>query len=388
MLGSLFTHPTFARRLTAAHHELAERARAILDPARLSVWRRGERGQLDRDTWRELGAAGLIGVSLPAELGGRGLGLAGALIVSEAAIAAGDLGLSLGLHCQSEISAQWLATAHDETLRERWLPEMLAGRAIGCNCDTEPGGSLTTTAVHQGDELVITGRKRYIVNGANAHLCLVTAKLDAEMVTILVEKDRPGVSVTHVFDKLGTRGIDSAEIAFDHVRVPAAHLSTRRGVQQLMQWNKVMTAARFLMSADACFLHERMLESALEHGRARVVDGRPLASWPIQAQGFAAAAADLELMRASLADRLERIERGKNVVAEVAATKWFCVDRACRFAAQATELEGGAGYMWGSALLHGQAELLGLKMAGGSLTTMKSIANQALVYREEMEDLA
>lgn len=354
---------------------------------RLAEWRGAPGEHLAKAHWEELGALGFLGVSLPRESGGRGLGLLGALILCEAAAQLGDLGVSLGLHCQNEITAGWLATAHTDAARERYLPGMIAGRLVGCACDTEPSGRLEATITRSGGELVVKARKLYVVNGANADLCFVTAKLDGEMATVLVEKDRPGVTVLKVFDKLGTRAIDSAMLDFAEVRVPEANLATKRGVRQLMHWNKVMTVARFLMCADACLLHARLLARVLDYGARRVVDGRPLVSWPINRHALVRAAADQELMRAGLIDRFERLERGENAVAEVAALKWFCVDRTARFAALCAELHGGAGYMWDSEFLIAQAQILGLKMAGGSLTTMKAIAGQALAYREELEAL-
>jgi alkylation response protein AidB-like acyl-CoA dehydrogenase len=177
-------------------------------------------------------------------------------------------------------------------------------------------------------------------------------------------------------------------IDFDQVRVPAANLSAKRGVRQLMHWNKVMTVARFLMCVDACFLHGRLLARILEYGGTRIVEGRSLTSWPVNRHALARAAADQELMRAGLLDRLELLEKNRNAVAEVAALKWFCVDRTSRFAALCAEMQGGAGYMWDSEFLIAQAQILGLKMAGGSLTTMKAIAGQTLAYREELESLA
>jgi alkylation response protein AidB-like acyl-CoA dehydrogenase len=208
------------------------------------------------------------------------------------------------------------------------------------------------------------------------------------MATVLVEKDHPGVRVLEVYDKLGTRSIDSAMIDFAEVRVPAANLATKRGVRQLMHWNKVMTTARFLMCADACFLHRHLLGRILEYGATRIVEGRPLASWPINQQALARAATDQELMQAGLLQCFELLESQRNAVAEVAALKWFCVDRTSRFATLCAEMHGGAGYMWGSEFLMAQAQIAGLKMAGGSLTTMKAIAGQALAYREELEALA
>jgi len=387
----LLDHPAFARLFTPAHRELRERARRSFDPAQLPAWVNGPGGYLTKAQWQELGRLGFVGVSLPRELGGQGLGLLGALILSEAAAQFGDLGISLGLHCQTEITGQWLATAHTEEVRTRYLPEMIAGRLIGCACDTEPAHAVNhgmeSTAVRDGDELVVNARKLYVVNGANADLCFVTLKLDGEMSTVLVEKDRPGVRVLEVFDKLGTRAIDSAAIDFADVRVPAANLATKRGVRQLMHWNKVMTAARFLMCADACFLHSFLLARILDYGGTRIVEGRPLASWPLHRHALAQAAADQELMRAGLLDGFDQLESQKNAVAEVAALKWLCVDRTARLAARCAEMQGGAGYMWTSEFLRAQAQILGLKMAGGSLTTMLAIAGQALAYREELEAL-
>lgn len=384
----LLDHPAFERRFTAEHRELRERARRYFEASRLTEWVTGPGGHLTKETWEELGRLGFLGISLPRELGGQGLGLLGAMILSEAVSRLGDLGISLGMHCQTEITAQWLATAHDSEVRDRYLPEMTAGRLVGCACDTEPDGQKTATAVRDGAELVINARKLYVVNGLNADLCFVTLKLDGEMATVLVEKDRPGVRVLKVFDKLGTRSIDSAMIDFDQVRVPAANLSSKRGVRQLMHWNKVMTEARFLMCVDACLLHGRLLDSILEYGGTRIVDGRSLSSWPVNRHALARAAADQELMRAGLADRFERLEKGRNAVAEVAGLKWFCVDRTSRFAALCAEMQGGAGYMWDSEFLNGHAQILGLKMAGGSLATMRAIAGQAYAYREELDALA
>ncbi|HVR99994.1 MAG TPA: acyl-CoA dehydrogenase family protein [Thermoanaerobaculia bacterium] len=387
MLRPVLDHPAFERHFTPAHRDLRQRALDYFQASRLPEWVHGPGGHLTKAQWEELGRLGFLGASLPRELGGQGLGLLGALILGEAAAQVGDLGVSLGLHCQTEITAQWLATAHDAEVRDRYLPGMSAGRLVGCACDTEPGGQMQSTAVRDGDELVVHARKLYVVNGFNADLCFVTLKLEGESATVLVEKERPGVRVLKVFDKLGTRSIDSAMIDFDAVRVPAANLSTKRGVRQLMQWNKVMTAARFLMCADACFLHGRLLDRMLEYAGARIVDGRPLSSWPVNRHALARAAADQELMRAGLIDRFEQLENRRNAVAEVAALKWFCVDRTAGFAALCAEMHGGAGYMWDSEFLIGQAQILGLKMAGGSLTTMKAIAGQALAYREELEAL-
>jgi acyl-CoA dehydrogenase len=92
-------------------------------------------------------------------------------------------------------------------------------------------------------------------------------------------------------------------------------------------------------------------------------------------------------MRAGLIDCFEKLRANRNVVTEVAALKWFCVHRTTRFAALCAEMHGGAGYMWDSEFLLAHAQILGLKMAGGSATTMKVMAGHALAHREELEAL-
>jgi alkylation response protein AidB-like acyl-CoA dehydrogenase len=388
MNRTLLDDAVFQRQFMPEHHDLRQRARACFTASWLEPWRREPGGHVMKPLWLELGQLGFLGVSLHRDMGGHGLGLLGALIMSEAASELGDLGISLGIHCQTEITAAWLATAHEPAIRDRYLPGMIAGRLVGCACDTEPDGPMSSTARRDGNELVVSGRKIYVINGAHADLCFVTLRLEGEMSTVLVEKTRPGVRVIKVLDKLGTRSIDSALLEFDEVRVPATHLAVKRGVRQLMHWNKVMTVARFLMCADACLLHSLLLERILEYANRRIVDGRSLASWPINRHAFSQAMADQHLMRAGLIDCFAQLEAKRNAVADVAALKWFCVDRTTRFAAWCAELHGGAGYMWDSEFLRAHAQILGLTMAGGSLTTMKAIAGQALAHREELQALA
>jgi alkylation response protein AidB-like acyl-CoA dehydrogenase len=385
MAPAFLDHPRLASRFSAAHHDLRRRARACFAPSRCEHWLGDGRRPLAKAHWQELGGLGLIAASAPRERGGLGLGRLGSLIVSEAATQLGDLGVALGLHCQSEITARWLATAHDAGVRDRYLPDMLAGRSIGCAADTEPDGSLSARATQDGDELVVCGRKTFVINGVNADLCFVTARHQGELTTVLVEKTRPGVRVVTALDKLGTRAIDSATLDFDEVRVPLTHLSTMRGVRHLMHWNRVMTEARWLMCADACSTHASLLERMRAYAERRIVDGRPLACWPLARRALSQAIADQALMRAGLIERFEQLEANRQAAAEVAALKVFCVDRTTRFASLCAEMQGGAGYLWDSPFLSAQAQMLGLRMAGGSITAMKIIAGQALAVRDELE---
>ncbi|MEV5176631.1 acyl-CoA dehydrogenase family protein [Streptomyces flaveolus] len=380
----MMSNSVLAAHLTDAHRELEVRARSYFRPEWLEHWRTAPGGPLRREAWTDLAAHGFLGVAVPRDHGGEGLGLLGSLILAEALAGLDDAGVALGTHVDTEVAAAWLLSAEDAALRETWLPRLLAGDAVACQCDTDPSPDEPTTASLTGEEVEIRGRKRYVVNGAVADLCFVAADLDGQPAIVLVEKDRPGVRVRHVYDKLGTRSVDSALLEFDAVRVPRSHVVTRRGLSQLMAWNRVMSRMRYLIAADAFFIHRRLLAHAVRHTTTRRLGGRTLAQWPVNAHALARARADQELMEAGLADAYVRLARGAGAVPEVAELKWFCVERATELAGLCTDLEGGAGFMWDSPSLRAHAQLRGLRMAGGSQTTMLTIANHSLACRAEL----
>ncbi|QFZ78035.1 hypothetical protein GFH48_36345 [Streptomyces fagopyri] len=373
-------------RMTDAHRELGERARAYFTPRWLEQWRAAPGGPLRKDVWPELAERGFLGVSLPREHGGQGLGLLGALVVGEALAQVGDSGVALGMHVHNEVAGEWLTSAADPTLRERYLPKLLSGELLACQCDTDPSAQEPTTAVRDGDRLILRGQKKFVVNGAQADLCFVSARLDGQPAVVVVEKDAPGVRVTHAYDKLGTRSIDSALLEFDDVEVPADRVVARSGVSQLMRWNRVMSRMRFLIAVDAWLIHRMLLTHIVDYSTNRELGGRALSAWPINAHALARARADQELMEAGITDGYLRLTEGGSTVPEIAELKWFCVERATELASLSTDLEGGAGYMWDSVALRAHAQLRGLRMSGGSQTTMLTIANHSMACRAELGD--
>lgn len=380
----MLTTGVLASEMTPAHEELRARAMAYFSSQNLAQWRHSPDGFIRKETWAEFGENGFLGVSLPRKLGGQGLGTLGGIIINEALSQIEDAGLTLGMHVQNEIACFWLASAKDGSLRERFLPGLLSGTLVGCTCDTEPSGQLESTAFRKNGELILHARKAYVVNGANADLCFVSVLLEDKLATVLVEKDCPGIRIAKIYDKFGTRAIDSVLIEFDGVRVPESHIVSQRGLQQLLHWNMVMTRARFFIAADAYLIHRALLSHILEYGSHRRIGDVALASWPINRHALARARGDLELMEAGLAGGYNRMEARAGGVPEMAALKWFCVERATDFAAFCCDLEGGAGYMLDSHALQAYAQLRGLRMAGGSQVTMLTIANGSLAWRAEL----
>ncbi|MFD8705489.1 acyl-CoA dehydrogenase family protein, partial [Kitasatospora sp. NPDC059648] len=127
-----------SEQLTDGHRDLRARAADHFTPQWLDKWRASPDGHLRRETWQDLAANGFMGVSLPRELGGQGLGLLGALVLGEALVGARDGGIALAMHVQNEIACEWLVSARDEALRDRYLPGLLSGELVACQCDTDP----------------------------------------------------------------------------------------------------------------------------------------------------------------------------------------------------------------------------------------------------------
>lgn len=379
-----FLECVLANRMTEDLAHLLRILEESLTAERLAGWRTTAEGPVGREAWRELGRLGALGLSVPAEHGGRGLGLEGSLGLTSLLAARDEGGLVLGANVQSEVACQWLLHG-SAAIRDVYLPQVLAGDLVACQCDTDPAAAEPTRAQLDGDDVVVEGRKLYVINGAVADLCFVAARLGNSPAIILVEKSRPGVSVETVWDKLGTRSVDSATVRFDRVRVPASHLLSQHGLGQMLLWNQVMSRLRFLIAAAAATMHRELLDHVERHGVARELGGRSLIGWPVNHHAWTRARTDQALMAAGIATCLDRMAKPVNAVPEVAQLKWFCVERACALASRACDLDGGLGYMAQSRPLAVYRVMRGFRMSGGSQTTMLTIANHSLASRAENE---
>src|SRR5262249_7732823 len=228
--------------------QLAELARTFLEKEAVphaERWAKEE--EVEREFWGKAGEVGLLCLSIPEEYGGGGGTFAHEAALLEEQARAVDSAWGNAVH--SGIVAHYLLAYGTEAQKHRWLPKLASGEYVGAIAMTEPGtGSdlqaITTRAVRQGEEYVLTGAKTFITNGAQADPVIVAAKtapgLGAQGVSLLVV-ETPGLAGFRrgrVLDKIGLKGQDTAELFFDEVRVPAANLlgdAEGQGFVQLMQ---------------------------------------------------------------------------------------------------------------------------------------------------------
>lgn len=314
------------------------------------------------EAFRALGRDGYLGITVPTALGGAELDLfASGLVVQ--AFARWNHALALSWVAHENLCMNNILRSGTPDQLERFVPALCDGRAIGCLGLTEPGagsdalGSMATRAVRDGDDFVVNGRKLYITNGPVADYCLLYARTDPARGTrgitaFVVDMKSPGVAVTQKLEKMGFRGSQTAELAFDDCRVPAANVLGRvdEGVRCIMSGLDLERA----MVAPICVgIAERALELAIAHAKERVQFGEPIANFQMIQSRLASMSALVDTMRvynyyclATLND-LRPGEGGRGEVHRISATSiMICADGMNRVLDEAVQVHGGAGYVW------------------------------------------
>ena len=238
-----------------------------------------EAGTFPRELVPDIARLGLLGMHL------RGYGCAGASAVAYGIaceeLEAGDSGLRSFVSVQGSLAMFPIHAYGSEEQRRRWLPEMAAGRVIGCFGLTEPDagsdpGSMRATARRDGGDWILRGTKMWISNGSIADVAVVWARTDGGIRGFLVERDTPGFTVRDIHRKLSLRASVTSELSFDDVRLPDGavlpDVAGLRGPLSCLNEARYGIAWGALGAARSCF------ESALEYSRERTAFGRPIAA--------------------------------------------------------------------------------------------------------------
>lgn len=312
-------------------------------------------GQPDRALYRRAGELGLLGMSIPEEYGGGGATFAHEAVLFREQARGADLSMQLGVH--SGIVPHYLLSYANEEQKKRWIPKLVSGEWIGAIAMTEPGtGSdlqaISTRAVRDGDEYVITGAKTFISNGATCDLLIIAAKTDPELgakgVSLLVAEvgdNPPGFERGRKLKKIGQKGQDTTELFFDGLRVPATHLlggTEGAGFVQLMQQ---LPQERLIVGVAALGVVEAAYELTLEYVRERHAFGKPLFALQNTRFELADIATTVEVMRAFVNDAIDKHVRGELDVKGAAMIKLWCSEQQTQVVDRCLQLHGGYGYM-------------------------------------------
>ena len=316
-------------------------------------------GEIDRSNafppalWPEMGALGLLGITVPDALGGAGMGyLAHVVAVEEIARASASVALSYGAH--SNLCVNQIALNGSPAQRAKYLPGLIAGSAVGALAMSESGAgsdvvAMALRAKRRGDAYILTGHKYWITNGPDADTLVVYAKTDPAagsrgITAFLVEKTMPGFSTSPHFDKLGMRGSNTAELIFDSVEVPAANVlgAEGRGVAVLMSG---LDYERVVLSGIGTGIIAACLDEVVPYLQTRQQFGQPIGSFQLMQGKLADMYTALNTARAYTYAVARACDSGRVTRADAAACVLYASEQAMVQAHQAVQAFGGAGFL-------------------------------------------
>ena len=311
--------------------------------------------RFDDKLWKKAAENGFLGVFIPEEYGGAGLGhFEQCLIIEEFARIDGGIAQSM---VASYFGTQMIKLFGTEAQKQKYLPPVCNGTWRAGMASTEPDAgsdvaAITTTAVKDGVDYVINGTKMFITNANIGNylvvLCLTdpkNPKTHNRMSTIIVETDRPGYEAAKLHGKLSIRCSDTGEVAFKDVRVPHANLIGQegRGFYQLMEFfNRARLDGGGALAVGTA---QGALEKAIGHVKKRRAFGAPLASLQIVQAKIAEMATLLEAGRSLLYRAALSVDAGEIDPALVAMAKWYTCEIAVKVADEAIQLHGGYGIL-------------------------------------------
>jgi len=333
------------RLLQQTAHEFAQREVA---PTAIE---RDESERFDRAIFRQMGELGLTAAPLPEDVGGAGFSYLGWTLAMEE-LGAADMAtaVTLSVHILSQYPVVTWGSAEQ---RERWLPGMLAGEALGAFALTEPhagsdAASIRCRAVRDGDGYRLTGTKIWISNAPEAERYLVFATLDPEVGSgaisaFLVERGMPGFRFGAHEKKMGIRSCPAAELVFDGAIVPAANRLGEEGDGYRIALS-ALAEGRISIAAACVGLARSALEQAARFVQERRAFGAPLAEQQGVRFMLAEMARDVAAARALTRVAAAAKDRGEPLAEVSSLAKWTASDTAMRVATEAVQLFGASGY--------------------------------------------
>jgi isovaleryl-CoA dehydrogenase len=335
--------------LDAVRDQVRRFARERIAPRAEEIDRSNE---FPRDLWPELGAAGLLGITVPDRWGGANLGyLAHIICMEEISRASGSVGLSYGAH--SNLCVNQLRRWGTPEQKARYLPKLISGEHVGSLAMSEAGAgsdvvSMQLKAQKKGDRYVLNGTKFWITNAPHADTLVVYAKTSPDdgsrgITTFIVEKGFPGFSVSQKLDKMGMRGSDTGELVFEDCEVPEDNVMgpENGGAGVLMSG---LDYERTVLAAGPLGIMQACLDVVLPYVRERKQFGKPIGSFQLMQGKIADMYVALNSARAYVYAVARACDSGLTTRFDAAGAILMASENAVKVSLEAIQALGGAGY--------------------------------------------
>jgi acyl-CoA dehydrogenase len=370
------------------HHEMFRQAvRAFVQKEvepHIEEWEAA--GQIPKSIWPRMGQLGFLGVEYDEKYGGAGADVLTTAVLCEemARSRCASLAMAVGVH--TDMASPHLYWTGSEALKEKYLPAICRGEALTAIAVTEPGGgsdvaAIRTRARRDGDHYVLDGSKMFITNGVMADLYFVAARIqDASPTTkrhggismFLVERNTPGFSVSRKLDKMGNRASDTAELAFQDMRVPAENLLGQEG-QGFYEVMRVFQRERLVAGLHAVAGCQRALEDTIAYVQQRRAFDEPLSKKQVVRHRIADLATLIEASRWLTYAACLKFRDREDAVREISMVKLFTAEMAQKVAYECVQLHGGYGYMREYPIERFFRDIRLMTIGGGTSEIMKEI---------------
>ncbi len=311
-----------------------------------------ESQEFPTELFRKMGELGFLGVLVPTEYGGAGMGaIELALIVEEIARACPSIALGVAAH--NGLCSNHILQFGSEEIKQKYLPRLATGETMGAWALTEPGsgsdaGAMLTTARRDGDFYILNGTKNFITHGSVGEIAVVMAKTDPDqgkkgISAFVVDKSMPGFYAAKKENKLGMRSSDTASLVFENVRVPVSHRLGEEG-EGFIQALHILDGGRITIAALSLGLAEAAVKHSMRYAFERKQFGQPIAEFQATQFKFAALTTHIEAARLLTYKAAWLRDQGMPYTLEAAQAKLFASELAVRAAEEAVQIHGGYGY--------------------------------------------
>jgi acyl-CoA dehydrogenase len=341
-----------------------------------------EAGIVPREIWRKMGEQGFLCMDVPEEYGGFGADFLYSVILAEELVRTNHSGLAAPLH--SNVVVPYITSFGSEEQKRKYLPGCVSGEIITAIAMTDPNAGsdlagMKTSAVEDGDHVVINGQKTFISNGILCDLLILAARDPKEpdphraIDLYLVEADTPGFEKGKNLKKIGWHSQDTAELFFNDCRIPKSNRLGPKGSGFMMLMEKLQQE-RLVVVLIAVPAAERILEMTIDYCRERTAFGRPISKFQNTQFKIVEMATEIKLGRTFMDKLVMDHMEGKNIVVEVSMAKYWTTEMLSRVADQCLQFHGGYGYCEEYPIARAWRDARVMQIFAGTNEIMKGIA--------------
>ena len=310
------------------------------------------------ELWRKMGDLGVLGITVPEEYGGAGMGyLAHMIAMEEISRASASVGLSYGAH--SNLCVNQIKRNGTDAQKKKYLPKLISGEHVGALAMSEPGAgsdviSMKLKAQDKGGYYLLNGSKFWITNGPDADTLVVYAKTEPELgargvTAFLVEKTMKGFSIAQKLDKMGMRGSTTGELVFQDVEVPAENvLGTLNGGAKVLMSG--LDYERAVLAAGPIGIMQAVMDNVIPYIHDRKQFGQSIGEFQLIQGKVADMYTILQASRAycyMVGKNLDMLgsEHVRQVRKDCASVILYCAEKATWMAGEGIQIHGGNGYI-------------------------------------------